>query len=92
MKVFQPGECAQVYGYNTDNDGALTDATSVIVTITDPEAAVVVDEAAMIKIATGEYTYDYDISSEDIAGVYRVEAVFTTSGHVTKEFTSFRVK
>jgi len=91
-RTYQVLECAQAYLVNLDNDYELDDADTVTITITDPAGTVVVNGVAMVNESTGIYTYNYDIPSDAVLGVYTVVAVITTTGHVNKEYSSFRVR
>ncbi len=59
--------------YVYDDDEALVDATSVAVSIVDPDGTVVVDEQAMNKTATGTYEYFYTTTTGVDEGDYQVE-------------------
>jgi hypothetical protein len=91
-RTYQKGECVQSAVINLDNNDAPIDATSVVITITDPAGTVVVNSAGMTKIATGEYVHNYDIPVGGVVGKYEGHAVITTSGHVNHEYSSFKVR
>ena len=60
-----------VYVY--DDDEALVAATSVDISIKDPDGTVVVDEVAMTSTATGVYEYYYTTTTSVVEGNYQIE-------------------
>lgn len=59
--------------YIYDDDEALVAATSVAISIVDPDGTVVVDEAAMTATATGVYEYYYTTTITVDQGNYQIE-------------------
>ena len=59
--------------YVYDDDEALVAATSVAISIVDPDGTVVVDEAAMTATATGVYEYYYTTTITVDEGNYQIE-------------------
>lgn len=70
-----------VYVY--DDDEALVDATSVDVSVVDPDGTVVVDEQAMSKTATGTYEYYYETTISVDEGDYQIECDVTDGTYHT---------
>jgi len=66
------GDVRIIY-YNYDDDEALVAATSVSISIKDPDGSVVVDEAAMVEGDTGVYEYYYATTTSSVVGNYQVE-------------------
>jgi hypothetical protein len=91
MKVYQQGECAEAYAVNLNHAGTATDADSAVYSLTDPDDSLVVTSQAMNKILTGEYIYDYDIPANGKKGIYKGTSIFTTGGHKTIVYSSFKV-
>ena len=56
----------RAYVYNEDD--ALTDPTSITVTIVDPAGTKKVDNAAMTKHSTGVYDYFYNTAADSVEG------------------------
>lgn len=71
----------RVIVYVYDDDEALVAATSVDVSIKDPDGTLVVDEAAMTPTATGVYEYFYTTTTSIILGNYQVEVDITDSSY-----------
>ena len=63
----------RVICYVYDDDEALVAATSVAISIVDPDGTVVVDEAAMTATATGVYEYYYTTTTSVDEGNYQIE-------------------
>ncbi len=59
--------------YVYDDDGDLVAATSVEISIIDPDGTVVVNGVAMTPTATGVYEYYYTTTIAVIEGDYQVE-------------------
>lgn len=78
-----------VYVYDDDED--LVDATSVDVSIIDPDGTAVVDETAMSKTATGTYEYYYTTTTSVVEGDYQVEADITDGSYHTYVHSHFRM-
>ena len=66
------GDVRIIY-YNYDDDEALVAATSVAVSIVDPDGTVVEDETAMVEENTGVYEYYYGTTTASVEGNYQVE-------------------
>jgi len=71
--------------------GALFDpANGVTITITDPTGTDIIVAAAMSKLATGEYKYDYNPAANAVLGTYMVKQVaddITRKGVFTNKFS-----
>ncbi|KKK97027.1 hypothetical protein LCGC14_2656870 [marine sediment metagenome] len=63
----------RVICYVYDDDEALVAATSVALSIIDPDGTAVVDEQAMSATATGVYEYFYTTTTAVIPGNYQIE-------------------
>jgi len=59
------------YVYVKDEYEVLTDASSVLMTIIDPDGTTQVDGEAMTKQSTGIYTYDYKTTIDTQKGLWR---------------------
>ena len=82
----------RVLVYVYDDDEALVDATSVDVSIKDPDGTIVVDEAAMTKTATGVYEYFYTTTISVIQGNYQIEADITDGTYHSYVHGHFNIK
>ena len=72
----------RILAYVYDDDEALVAATSVAISIVDPDGTVVVDEAAMTATATGVYEYYYTTTTSVDEGNYQIECdILDTSYH-----------
>lgn len=78
-----------VYVY--DDDEALVDATSIDISIVDPDGDVVVDEQAMTKTATGTYEYYYTTDEDNVEGDYQIEVDITDGSYHTYEHGHFNM-
>ena len=63
----------RVICYVYDDDEALVAATSVAISIVDPDGTVVVDEVSMTATATGTYEYYYTTTITVDEGNYQIE-------------------
>ena len=79
-----------VYVY--DDDEALVAATSVDISIKDPNGTIVVDEAAMTATATGVYEYYYVTTTALIEGNYQIECDITDSSYHTYVHAHFALR
>ena len=78
--------------YNYDDDEALADATSVSISIINPDGTTVeVDEVAMTKTATGVYEYYYATTSSSSIGDYQVEVIALDGSYKSPEHSHFRI-
>ena len=79
-----------------DEDGVLVDpATTMTVTITDPDGTVVVGSPspqAMSQDSTGVYHYDYTPGPSTVLGWYLVHYVATDGARVTIEDDGFTLE
>ena len=73
MTEFVRRATIRVICYVYDDDEALVAATSVAISIVDPDGTVVVDEAAMTATATGVYEYYYTTTITVDQGNYQIE-------------------
>ena len=98
MKTFQRAETVICGAAVKNAAGTLTQpATSMMVTVTDPAATVVVDAAAMTYRASPvtvddvscNYTYDYAPAADAAKGIYRVRYTATDGTRVTIQDDSF---
>lgn len=78
--------------YVYDDDEALVDATSVDISIKDPDGTMVIDEVAMTKTATGVYEHFYTTTTAVVVGDYQVECDVTDGSYHTYQHASFRMK
>lgn len=78
-----------VYVY--DDDEALVDATSVDISIIDPDGTIVVDETAMTKTATGTYEYYYTTTTSVDEGNYQIECDITDGSYHTYVHSHFNM-
>ena len=79
-----------VYVY--DDDEALVDATSVDISIKDPDGTMVVDETAMTKTSTGVYEHFYTTTTSVIIGNYQVECDITDGSYHTYAHAHFTME
>ena len=85
-------DTVRVICYVYDDDEALVAATSVDVSIKDPDGTVVVDETAMTPSSTGVYEYYYTTTTSVIEGDYQVECDITDSSYHTYVHGHFLVR
>lgn len=76
-----------VYVY--DDDEALVAATSVAISIVDPDGTVVEDETNMPATATGVYEYFYETTTSVIEGDYQVECDILDGSYHTYAHSHF---
>jgi hypothetical protein len=82
--VFTAKETIKVWAYCYDNNEALYDPTSIVITILNPdEAAYEAYGAAMTKYATGIYYYSLMTAPTDNCGDYRYEVQVTYNGVIS---------
>ena len=77
--IYQRGEGLTVKVDYRENR-ALTDLTTITITIYDPMNNVIVDGVAMTHDSTGKYSYDYTPSGTAIHGRYTAEVTTTQPG------------
>lgn len=76
--------------YNYDDDKALADATSVAISIINPDGTTVeVDEQAMNKVDTGTYEYYHETTSSDDEGDYQIEVIALDGSYKSLEHSHF---
>lgn len=85
------GDVRVIY-YNYDDDEALTNATSVSISIVDPKGTVVADEADMgAPTDTGIYEYYYATTVSTILGDYQVEVISLDGGKYSSYHGHFKM-
>ena len=89
-KMYYQGETMRQNVEVTDTDGALVDATSIAITIIDPEGTEQVSAAAMTNDSTGKYHYDYLIATDAEKGEWQTE-VKAVKGFTAIEQDEFTV-
>ncbi len=89
-KMYYQGETMRQNVEVTDTDGALVDATSIAITIIDPEGTAQVSAAAMTNDSTGKYHYDYLIATDAEKGEWQTE-VKAVKGFTAIEQDEFTV-
>lgn len=67
--------------YTYNDAGVLANATSVDITIKDPDGTVVVDETAMNNTGTGVYEYYYTTTASVVEGDYLIECDITDGSY-----------
>ncbi len=77
--------------YVYDDDEALVDATSVSITIKDPDGTLVVDDVAMTKNSTGMYEYFYTPATTAILGNYQIECDILDGSYHTIRHSHFNL-
>lgn len=82
----------RVIVYVYDDDEALVDATSVDLTVKDPDGTIVVNEQAMSKTATGTYEYFYTTTTSSIEGDHQILADITDSSYHTYQEGHFSLE
>ena len=75
--------------YVYDDDEALVDATSVAVSIVDPDGTVKVDEIGMTKTSTGTYEYYYTTTALLLEGDWQIECDILDGSYHTFENSHF---
>ena len=90
--LFQKGET--IICSITVKDGAtLTDpATSMNISIYDPQGGINISSTAMTKDSTGTYHYDYATASLTLMGVYSVVYTATDGTRITIEKETFSLE
>jgi hypothetical protein len=92
MAAFDIGETVICKCEVTDEDGVKKDpTTSMKITITDQQGSIKVDDAAMIKDATGEYHYDCQTANYN-KGLYSVVYTATDGSRITIEKEAFSLE
>lgn len=74
----------------TEEDGALIDPDTLVISIVDPEGETKVDEQGMTKESKGKYRYNYLIAVDATLGKWTTE-VEATKGFVQIEQDEFTV-
>ncbi len=69
--------------YVQDDDEALVDATTVDITIIDPNGTAVVNEVGMTKTSTGTYEHYYTTTTSIVEGDYQIECDITDGSYHT---------
>ena len=91
QKKFTRDSTVRAIYYNYDDDEVLADATSVSISIKDPDGTMVADDQAMSKTATGVYEYFYTTTTSVVVGKYQVEVVALDGSYKTMESSSFEM-
>lgn len=90
MRHFQRGETIILRGTVRTEAGDLTDpATSIKITVTDPDGTEVVDDQDMDPVSTGIFTYDYTPGASAVLGWYQVRITTVDSSRTTIEDGGF---
>jgi uncharacterized protein YfaS (alpha-2-macroglobulin family) len=89
-KMYYQGETMRQSVEVTDTNGALINATSIVITIIDPEGTEQVSAAAMTNDSTGKYHYDYLIAADAEKGEWQTE-VKAVKGFTAIEQDEFTV-
>jgi hypothetical protein len=77
---------------DTETDALTDPATSIKITVTDPDGTAQVDAQDMTKLSTGIYSYDYTTQSDDTIGWWIVVVTATDTTKVTVEYGGFTVE
>ena len=77
--------------YVYDDDEALVAATSVAISIVDPDGTVVADEVAMTATATGVYEYYYTTTITVDKGNYQIEVDILDGSYHTFAHSHFSI-
>lgn len=85
-------DTVRVIVYVYDDDEALVNATSVDISIIDPDGTVVVDVTAMTKTATGTYEYYYTTTASVDEGDYQIECDITDGSYHTYVHSHFTMR
>ena len=88
--TYYQGETIKIKATIKDEDGTLTDPTTITVTIEDPNGTKQVDGATMTKESTGVYCYYYTLADDAVTGLWTIE-VEASSGYPSIEQDTFRV-
>jgi uncharacterized protein YfaS (alpha-2-macroglobulin family) len=93
MRTYQRLETVKLRAEVRDPEtNALTDpATSINMTIYQPDKTEAQASVAMTKISTGLYRYNYTIASDADLGIWKAEAKATNGTPVTVENAEFKV-
>jgi hypothetical protein len=62
-----------------DFESVLYDPTSIVVTLTEPDGVVQVDAKPMLKVAVGEYKYQYSTLPASVLGLWSVQYKITST-------------
>ena len=89
MPTYERGEVYNYWLDFYDRNGTKAAANPRKIYIYDPCGNTLVNNDDMIENATGEYYYNYDISSTATYGRYRVRGELTVSSKVNKETDEF---
>ena len=81
----------RVICYVYDDDEALVAATSVTISIMDPDGTAVVNEVAMTASATGVYEYYYTTSTSVVEGNYQIECDILDGSYHTYVHSHFNM-
>lgn len=72
-RMYFQGESVHQIAEVRDVNGTLVDPDTIIISITDLTGANKVDEVAMDKEDTGEYSHDYLVPTDALVGLWTVE-------------------
>ena len=90
MASYQRGETVILSCEVKDSNGNYADpATSMTVTVKDPNGTVVVNEAPMTRDSLGKYHYDYTSPTTTPLGTYQVRFKATDGSRITIGPTTF---
>ena len=92
MTTYKLGETVTFTATVNDADGAVTDPTSITISIRKPDKAMGITKQAMTKSTTGVYKYNYTIAAEEngLEGTYNVRVTATgAEALVSIETSSF---
>lgn len=89
--IFQLGETVILSIVITDSDGDNVDPAAVVITITDPLDATIVNEVAMTNDGVGLFHYDFNSTTGQTAGLWTVCYKATDAPRVTIVPETFRM-
>ena len=81
----------EVYSFDTET-WALTDPTSIKITIIDPDGNTKVDAANMDRVAEGKYEYIYTLPASPATGWWRGYIDVVNGSRPDREWFGFTVK
>jgi len=78
-KKFTVGTTVRISAEMRDSSNVLTDVSSAVVYVTDPDGTVKVSAGVMSKESTGKYYYNWQSAESDDKGMYKVKVKATAA-------------
>jgi uncharacterized protein YfaS (alpha-2-macroglobulin family) len=89
--IKNPGDTVSRYFYFKDENGTAFDPASITCKIVDP-AGVTQGTPTLTKVATGQYSMDWNLPSDAVSGMWKIEVTATSGTYTETESFGFLVQ